>query len=499
MDNYLFIIYSCKKNISKSNAIYERLMDKLIKTKVYILYGEEDLEEPYKFIDDKYIVLKVRDDYDHLTDKTLALIQFVNTVFPQSKGLFKCDDDVFVNVKQVNTFIQISSAKEVNYVGHAVVRTKEYNEWSRRNNYDKYPVEVCSYCGGPLYFLSQKALLCFKDEPVKRIYYEDMQVGYHLNQFNIYPDGKYNLYSDHIAESPKISYHNQKHFEQLYVVIQGGLGNQLFQIACGLHMAEKYNKKFVINETMILPNPHQQNNRTTTIETLKSLFPRIPFENTAVQEKDYILFREEKNDCFLYTKQIDHCFKTYANIMMQGYFIHQQYLPAAFDQINIKPTDPKLLTLDFKNVYFIHVRLGDYLKLKMYTIELTAYYNFCIERILQLNPNAIFYICTNQYDKVLLNITNQFPKAGKYIIQDRTNDGLDTLYIMASCCGAICSNSTLSFMGALFQKEKRKETIFMPYPFMNFVDGFNASNLPLSMYPEWCTVYNTLKGELIMI
>jgi hypothetical protein len=318
-----------------------------------------------------------------------------------------------------------------------------------------------------------------------------MQVGYHLNKFNIFPDAKYNLYSDHIAESPKISYHNQKHFEQLYVVIQGGLGNQLFQIACGLHMAEKYNKKFVINQALILPNPHQQNNRTTTIETLKSLFPRIPFENTTVLEKDYILFREEKNDCFLYTKQIDHCFKTYANIMMQGYFIHQQYLPAAFDQIKIKPTDPKLLTLDFQNVYFIHVRLGDYLKLKMYTIELTAYYTFCIERILELNPNAIFYICTNQYDSVLLNITNQFPKAGKYIIQDRTNDGLDTLYIMASCCGAICTNSTLSFMGALFQKEKKKETIFMPYPFMNFVDGFNASNLPLSMYPEWCTVSDT--------
>ena len=124
-------------------------------------------------------------------------------------------------------------------------------------------------------------------------------------------------------------------------------------------------------------------------------------------------------------------------------------------------------------------------------IELTAYYKFCIERILQLNPNAIFYICTNQYDKVLLNITNQFPKTAKYIIQDRTNDAVDTLYIMASCRGAICSNSTLSFMGALFQKEKKKETIFMPYPFVNFTDGFNAENLPLSMYPDWCTVYDT--------
>ena len=45
MDNYLFVIYSCKKNISKSNAIYNVLVDKLAQTKVYILYGEEDLED----------------------------------------------------------------------------------------------------------------------------------------------------------------------------------------------------------------------------------------------------------------------------------------------------------------------------------------------------------------------------------------------------------------------------------------------------------------------
>ena len=494
MDNYLFVIYSCKKNIDKSNRIYELLVDKLEQTKVYILYGDPELAEPHQIIDEKYIVLKVCDDYDHLTDKTLALLQFVNTVFPMSKGLFKCDDDVFVNVRHLNTFIQIASVKALDYAGHAVVRTKEYNAWARRNNHDKYPVEVCSYCGGPLYFLSQKALLCFKSEPVKRIYYEDMQVGYHLNQFNIFPDAKYNLYSDQITASPKISYHNQKHFEELYVIIQGGLGNQLFQIACGLQMAEKYNKKFVVNVPMIIPNPHQQNNLTTTIYTLKSLFPQIPFKNTAVNEKDYIMFHEDQNDCFMYTPKIEQCFNTYANIVLKGYFIHQQYLPSAFNQLSIKPTNPKLLTLDFQNVYFIHIRLGDYLKLKMYNIQLTAYYKFCIERILELNPQAIFYICTNQYDAVLLNITNQFPKAGKYIIQDRSNDGLDTLYIMASCCGAICSNSTLSFMGALFQKEKKKETIFMPYPFVNFVDGFNAENLPLSMYPEWCTVYDTIGG-----
>ena len=87
----------------------------------------------------------------------------------------------------------------------------------------------------------------------------------------------------------------------------------------------------------------------------------------------------------------------------------------------------------------------------------------------------------------------------KYKIQDRTHNDSDTLYIMSSCCGAICANSTLSFMGSVLQKtEKKKENIYMPYPFVNFTDGFNPSNVTREMYPEWCTIYNTLNDKIMI-
>jgi hypothetical protein len=498
---YIFVIYSCKKYIDKSKMLYDILVNNLDNTNVYILYGDPDLEEPHKIIDNKYIVLKVNDDYDHLGDKTIALIKFINTVFPESRGLFKCDDDVVVNVKHINTFIHFARIKDLDYCGYKVVRTKEYNDWACQNNYDKYPVELCSYCGGPLYFLSKKALECFKTEPIKWIYYEDMRIGYHLNKNNIYPEENYNLYSNKILDSPKISYHNQKHFNELYVILQGGLGNQLFQIACGLHMAKKYRKKFVLNTSMIIPNPHQQHDANTTIDTLKKLFPQIPVVNTAVEEKDYFVFEEENNDCFLYTDKINECFNTYANIVLRGFFINNKYLPKADDFnkiISINPTDTKLLALNFQNIYFIHIRLGDYYNNKMYSINLTKYYIFCVERILAMNPNAIFYICTNQYDMVLQNIISNLPPQANYIIQDKTNDAVDTLYIMASCSGGICSNSTLSYMGAVLQRnKKKKKAIFMPYPFVNFINGFNDENMPLTIYPKWCSIYNTLTEKII--
>ena len=73
-----------------------------------------------------------------------------------------------------------------------------------------------------------------------------------------------------------ISYHNYKHSEELYMIIQGGLGNQLFQLGCAMKMAEKYNKKFILNIKGILPKPHQNNNIVNTIDTIKQLFPDIP-------------------------------------------------------------------------------------------------------------------------------------------------------------------------------------------------------------------------------
>ena len=67
---------------------------------------------------------------------------------------------------------------------------------------------------------------------------------------------------------------------------------------------------------------------------------------------------------------------------------------------------------------------------------------------------------------------------------------------MSSCIGGICANSTLSFIGSYFQKNKTKKNIYMPYPIVNFVNGFSNENVTKDMYPDWCTVYNTFNNEI---
>ena len=501
MAEYIFIIYSCKKNLEKANKIYEKINNQIDNTKVYIIYGEELNENMnYTIMDDKYILLNVKDDYDHLNEKTLLLIKTINLIFPAIKGMFKCDDDVIVNIGHINNMIL--NNENIDYCGKKIVRTKEYNEWSKINGFDKYPTYECIHCGGPFYFLSKKAIDCFHETyDVKIIYYEDMMVGYHLNQFNIFPVDGSELYSDHIYDSNRISYHNSKHIEELYMIIQGGLGNQLFQLACAMKMAEKYNKKFVLNIAGIIPNPHQNNNINITINTIRLLFPDLPICNEKVLPQEFYNYKEDSNECFQYNeKKLDDCFNVYNNIVLDGYFINYKYIPLQiFEKIKLLPFDQRLLAVNFTNVYFIHIRLGDYLKHKMYQLNLKPYYNYCINQILKLNADAKFIICTNQYDDKLQNYLKDFPKNMKYKIQDSAHTDIDTLYIMASCCGAICSNSTLSFMGALLQKTsslKNKKNIYMPYPFVNFMDGFNPSNVSADMYPEWCSIYNTLNNSI---
>lgn len=494
MYDYIFILYSCKKNIEMANKTYERIYNKINNTKVYIIYGDEFIKEKYTIVDDKYIILNLKDDYDHLNSKTLLLFQTLNIEFPEMKGMFKCDDDVILNLKDVNNII--SRIADIDYAGKTIIREDDAS-WQQKNGEDNHETYPCKYCGGPLYFLSKKAIEYFNTEEVKMIYYEDMMVGYHLNQYNIFPSDNFDFYSDIISDSILTSYHNSNHYEELYIIIQGGIGNQLFQLACAISMAEKYNKKLILNRHAVIPNPHQNYDNNTTIDIIKKLFPTLSICNEKLNSHHFYKYKEEKNDCFLFNeKKIDTIFNIYNNIVLEGFFINYNYIPThIFDQISVLPTDERLLSFDFTNIYFIHIRLGDYLKNEMYKINLISYYNYCINQILYSKPEAKFIICTNQYDYILKNYIKELPANVKYIIQHKNNTDIDTLYIMTSCDGGICSNSTLSFMGSVLQK--KRGYIYMPYPFVNFLEGFNDSNVPIDMYPEWCNVYNTITDSII--
>ncbi len=80
-DGYILIIYSCKNKLSFSEKIFDMLNGQLNNCKIYIIYGEPDMKEEYKIMNDKYLLLKVQDDYLNLNNKTRKIFNGLPNIF----------------------------------------------------------------------------------------------------------------------------------------------------------------------------------------------------------------------------------------------------------------------------------------------------------------------------------------------------------------------------------------------------------------------------------
>lgn len=230
---YLFIIYSCKKNINNAEKLYSYLIDKLNVDKILIINGlikgdyNDDIEKEiilngYKIIENK-LILNISDTYEYLNLKTHQLFKTIYNLYPNIKGIFKCDDDIIPNIQHLNNFIyNILSNNNFNsnidYCGN-IINTNNY--WSKHHLFKvnnikfKKPIYVpkCTYCAGPLYYLSNKSVKILSDNNLDcSMFFEDVMVGLNLCKKSIQPY-KYNLYSDNITDLKNISYHNNNHMD----------------------------------------------------------------------------------------------------------------------------------------------------------------------------------------------------------------------------------------------------------------------------------------------
>jgi hypothetical protein len=103
------------------------------------------------------------------------------------------------------------------------------------------------------------------------------------------------------------------------------------------------------------------------------------------------------------------------------------------------------------NKIFIHIRGGDYKNNSYHELNLTKYYQRCIE------------LCK---DEEFIIFTNDIPYANKYFkdIPIIEESELDTLYLMYQAKGCICVNSSFSWWGAYLNPNRR---IFMPSKWFN--------------------------------
>lgn len=217
--------------------------------------------------------------------------------------------------------------------------------------------------------------------------------------------------------------------------IQGGLGNQLFQIAAGVSLAREVGDKFFLIEGQHhLP---QQGNNINIYRS--SLLKNIDF--TSSIPNNISAYHEP---CYSY-RQIP----KKSNQILIGYFQSEKYFESIKNEIL------NLFSLETQEMppginVSMHIRQGDYLKNKdFHPIQPQEYYFKALEEV-------------GSYDNLFVVSDSELPAWVHQIKNVRlikNSSDIKDLSLMASCHHNIIANSSFSWWGAWMNQSNNKKVI----------------------------------------
>jgi hypothetical protein len=426
-----------------------------------------NIKNEYEIIDDKYLIVKCGDHYENLCDKTIKLIKAISDIYPNLKGMFKIDDDIFPNKNHINGILNFITETNVDYCGRRFHHNGEWSTFHYNNCSSQiYNVPKCSpattFCTGPLYYISKKSVDIIKNVlTCDEYFHEDIMVGHILEKNGIHSIDNKTYYDDLNYTTHIIQNLHRRHI--IYIRLHGGLGNQLFMVSAAYKIAKRNN--------MILCLLNDANNMThNTVDeftsTIFSSFCSTKIENIDISK--FCVYNEKK--CFDYDKDCG-VVSPYTDYYLNGYFQNKKYINNDSENIQLFKNDKicqKLLSkyplLD--KSYFIHIRRGDYIIgncYHIYDFDKNHYYKNAIEYILNKDNDAHFFILSDDVDYVkkyeLLENIN------KTIIEGMNT--LDSFYIMTMCkMGGICTNSTFSGWASNLNTNKDK-IVIVPKQWIN--------------------------------
>jgi hypothetical protein len=239
------------------------------------------------------------------------------------------------------------------------------------------------------------------------------------------------------------------------ILLKGGLGNMLFQIAAGIAFAKKNNTdlelynleshfNYLNNEKIYQPK------RNHSFEYLK-LNQFKKFYKTDISSNAY---KKIVNYPFEYICNIPP-----DNVIVEGFFQSEKYFIEERKNILsiFKPTidiEKQLHKYNFRNynTTSIHVRRGDYLKFNnIHTVQNLEYYNQALKITESYTDKYIVFSDDVDWCK------NNF-LGNNFIFVENEKDYIE-LYLMSYCNNNIISNSSFSWWGAWMNNNLNKIVI----------------------------------------
>lgn len=235
----------------------------------------------------------------------------------------------------------------------------------------------------------------------------------------------------------------------LAVELNGGLGNQLFQLAASETIATETGRTCCIVSSTSPKTAHTDANYFDSVLSAWKDHPHLSGNPVHIEEQSYVKF----DWTTILPKDVPVC--------LHGYFQNWKYIPPEFRSRLRLPTISPLPGA------FLHIRGGDYVNHWLHDVGL--YRGYYERAIRQFPPGTHFYVFTNDiaYAKRFFLLT-KIPHT--FVMSDE----LTSLAQMAACTqGGICANSSFSWWGAYLNPNR---TIVMPDKWYNdhkfYTDGY---------------------------
>ena len=280
--------------------------------------------------------------------------------------------------------------------------------------------------------------------------------------------------------------------------LQGGLGNQLFQIYTTIAYASQTNKKF------FFLNTHELKSSVTDRYTywdnfLKSLKPFL-IDPELINKDKLVIIREKR---FSYDALSLPISEKKINIL-NGYFQSYKYFDPYFQTINrlLKIDDIKVeLTNKYRSLIndemptSMHFRLGDYKKLPDHYVILSVnYYRYALKHLLETDILTkqyrkeplvkVLYFCQEHdledVETTIAILKTEFPTI-VFLRADPELEDYKQLILMSICRNNIIANSTFSWWGAYLNIYRQKKVI---YPAEWFGPKLQKTHDTMDLFPE---------------
>lgn len=218
--------------------------------------------------------------------------------------------------------------------------------------------------------------------------------------------------------------------------LQGGLGNQMFQIAAATALAKRNKNKACFNFNTCYTPLQGNTSKKYKYTVFSEICDRENIKISSVYHEPKFSYTE-----IPYTK----------DLLIKGYFQSYKYFNDYENDIKELFTLPtEILRTAYYNTTSVHVRRGDYINLKDYHgVCDVEYYKNAMEEI----GDSHFLFFSDDMDWVRENFK------GKNISYSNYDDEVIDLALMSICDNNIIANSSFSWWGGYLNKNKNKKVI----------------------------------------